>query len=116
MNKELNSVPSDGTKAENSTAAEVTTSIQPIANNLVSSRLSSADQEELEKCKNSPVYFYNKYVRKEGQKELTEQEYNDFVKQVEYQRNVPLKLRKHYKDRPLTPNECFNEDGSANGW
>ena len=115
MNKELNSVPSDGTKAENSTAAEVTTSIQPIANNLVSSRLSSADQEELEKCKSSPVYFYNKYVRKEGQKELTEQEYNDFVKQVEYQRNVPLKLRKHYKDRPLAQNECFNEDGSANG-
>ena len=81
----------------------------------VSSRLSSADQEELEKCKNSPVYFYNKYVRKEGQKELTEQEYNAFVKQVEYHRNVPLKLRKHYKDRPLPPSECFNKDGSTNG-
>jgi hypothetical protein len=61
----------------------------------VSSRLSSADQEELQKCKDSPVYFYNKYVRKEEQKELTEAEYNDFVKQVEYQRNMPLKLRKH---------------------
>lgn len=75
----------------------------------VSSRLSSADQEELQKCKDSPVYFYNKYVRKEGQKELTEAEYNDFVKQVEYQRNMPLKLRKHYKDRPMLPSECFEK-------
>lgn len=75
----------------------------------VSSRLSSADQEELQKCKDSPVYFYNKYVRKEGQKELTEAEYNDFVKQVEYQRNMPLKLRRHYKDHPMLPSECFEK-------
>jgi hypothetical protein len=75
----------------------------------VSSRLSSADQEELQKCKDSPVYFYNKYVRKEGQKELTEAEYNDFVKQVEYKRNMPLKLRKHYKYRPLLPRECYDK-------
>ena len=75
----------------------------------VSSRLSSADQEELQKCEDSPVYFYNKYVRKEGQKELTESEYKDFVKQVEYQRNMPLKLRKHYKDRPLLPSECYEK-------
>src|SRR5690606_28162906 len=73
----------------------------------VSSRLSSTDQKELQKCKDSPVYFYNKYVRKEGQKELTKAEYDDFVKQVEYQRNMPLKLRKHYKDQPLLPSECF---------
>ena len=75
----------------------------------VSSRLSSADEEELQKCKDSPVYFYNKYVRKEGQKELTESEYEDFVKQVEYQRNMPLKLRKHYKDRPLLSSECYEK-------
>ena len=75
----------------------------------VSSRLSSVDQEELQKCKDSPVYFYNKYVREEGQKELTEAKYNDFVKQVEYQRNMPLKLRKHYKDRPLLPSECYEK-------
>lgn len=65
----------------------------------VSSRLSSADQEELQKCKDSFVYFYNKYLKKEGQKELTEAEYNDFVKQVEYQRNMPLKLRRKKKKR-----------------
>ena len=77
--------------------------------NNISKRLSSADQEELQKCKDSPVYFYNKYVRKAGQKELTEAEYNDFVKQAEYQRNMPLKLRNHYKDRPLLPSECYKK-------
>ena len=69
----------------------------------ISNHLSSSDQDELQKCKDSPVYFYNKYVRREGQKELTEVEYNNFVNQVEYQRNMPLKLRKHYKDIPLLP-------------
>ena len=67
------------------------------------------EYEELQKCKDSPVYFYNKYVKKEGQKELTEDEYKDFVKQVEYQRNNPLKLRSHYKDRPLTPDQCYEK-------
>ena len=71
----------------------------------VSHRLSQADQDEFQKCKDSPVYFYNKYIRKEGQKELTKAEYEAFVKQAEYQRNMPLKLRRHYKDRPLTLNQ-----------
>lgn len=75
----------------------------------VSHCLSQADQEELQKCKNSPVYFYNKYVRKEGQKELTEAEYEDFVKQLEYKRYMPLKLRNHYKDRPLTPSQRYKK-------
>lgn len=75
----------------------------------VSHRLSQADQEELQKCKDSFVYFYNKYVRKERQKELTQAEYEDFVKQVEHQRNMPLKLRSHYKDRPLTPDQCYEK-------
>ena len=75
----------------------------------VSHRLSQADQAELQKCKDSPVYFYNKYVRKEGQKELTEAEYENFVKQVEYQRNMPLKLRSIYKSRPLIPDQCYEK-------
>ena len=75
----------------------------------VSHRLSQADQDELQKCKDSPVYFYNKYVRKEGQRELTKAEYEAFVKQAEYQRNMPLKLRSHYKDRPLTLNQCYEK-------
>lgn len=70
-------------------------------------RLSATDQEELDKCKNSPVYFYNKYVRKEGQKEVTEAEWHAVVEMIERKRNVPLKLRKHYQDLPLLPDECF---------
>lgn len=73
----------------------------------VSHRLSQVDQEELQKCKDSPIYFYNKYVRKEGQKELTQDEYEDFFKQVEYLRNMPLKLQRHYKDRPFTIDQCY---------
>jgi hypothetical protein len=80
----------------------------------VSHRLSQADQKELQKCEDSPVYFYNKYVRKEGQKELTEDEYKDFVKQVEYQRKTRLKLRKFLKNRPLTPDECYERKGYYN--
>ena len=72
-------------------------------------RLSQAEQEELQKCKDSHVYFYNKYVRKKGQKELTEVEYEDFVKQLKYQWNMPLKLRSDYKDRPLTPEQCYKK-------
>jgi len=63
--------------------------------------------EELEKSENSPIYFYNKYVRKEGQKELTEKEYEEFVKQVEYKRNTPPNSRNYHTDRPLTPNQCY---------
>lgn len=58
------------------------------------------DKKELQKCKDSPVYFYNKYFRNKWQKELTESEYKDFIKQIEYQSNIPLKLRSHYKDKP----------------
>jgi len=75
----------------------------------VSHRLSKADKKELQKCKDSPVYFYNKYVRKESQKELTEVEYDDFVKKMEYQRNIPLKLRSYYKDIQLTPDQCYEK-------
>jgi hypothetical protein len=82
---------------------------QQSCQNAVSHRLSQVDQEELQKCKDSLVYFYNNYVRKEGQKELTEAEYKNFVKEIEYKRNMPLKLRKHYNDRPLAPDQCYEK-------
>lgn len=78
--------------------------------NEIQRKLSEADELELQKCKDSPTYFYNKYVRKEGQRELNEKEYDAFVKMVEQQRHMPLKLRRHYKDIPLTPNQCFLPD------
>ena len=60
-------------------SAEIKTSIQ--------NRLSLADLDEMQKCRQSPVYFYNKYVRKEWEKELIEQEYSDFAKKAESLRN-----------------------------
>jgi len=66
-------------------------------------------KEELQKCKDLPVYFYNKYVRKEGLKELTEVEYEDFVKQVECEKHIPSNVGKHYNDIPLLPSECYEK-------
>lgn len=59
--------------------------------------LSKVDLDELEKCKNSVVYFYNNYVRHGEQKELTDSEFDAILKHLEYLKNNPLKLRSHYK-------------------
>lgn len=37
------------------------------------------DRQEIDRCVESPVYFYNRYVRKEGQKVLSEEEYREYV-------------------------------------
>lgn len=44
--------------------------------------MSPEDKEELQKCKDSPLYFYNKYWRREGQREITESEYEAFMEQL----------------------------------
>lgn len=36
--------------------------------------------EEMKKCKEDPLYFYNKYVKHEGKRDLTQEEYNAVVK------------------------------------
>jgi site-specific DNA-adenine methylase len=63
------------------------------------------NKEEMEKCKD-PLYFYNTYVRKENQPELTKEEYNNFLMLIEKRRNGPIKFRGNFM-RPLTPEECF---------
>ena len=61
--------------------------------------------EEMKKCKESPLYFYNTYVRKDGMKELTQEEYDNHVRQVELYRNGrPLRGRKG-KFYPMKPDE-----------
>lgn len=68
------------------------------------------NKEEMQKCKDSPVYFYNNYARKEGEKELTEEEYNYWLEAIEKQRKMPLKLRGDYtRHYPLTINEAFKK-------
>lgn len=58
-------------------------------------------EAEIQKCIDSPVYFYNNYCKQPNQEELTEEEYNDFLKVLEYHEKmgVPLKLRSHYDGR-----------------
>lgn len=70
----------------------------------IQKQLSEADKEELQKCIDSPVYFYNKYFKNENQKELTEKEYNEFI---EERRNNPLKRRKIYAEYPMIPKDCY---------
>ena len=76
--------------------------------NSIRTKLSQADQDELQKCKQSPVYFYNKYVRKEGWKELSESEYENFVKEMDYIRNCRIDFDKRYANRPviIPESEC----------
>lgn len=57
-------------------------------------------QEEKKKCIASPVYFYNKYYRKAGDPELTEE---DFKKEVERRRYISGRS----KEYPLTPDDVF---------
>lgn len=71
-------------------------------------KLSEADEEELRKCSESPVYFYNKYVKPDGQKELTEAEFEDHVKRVQAMRNPPMR-RIILQDRPVLPSEAYEK-------
>lgn len=64
------------------------------------------DPTEIEKCVKDPVYFYNMYVRKEGEKVLTKEEYKELCKKWEQKRTRPKTLTT--KDEyPLTPDECY---------
>lgn len=69
------------------------------------------DKEEMRKCEESPVYFYNKYIRRKGDIKFTEEEYADWQKQAKrLMDGVPLlKIRSHYKDRPLLPKDCYKQ-------
>lgn len=49
------------------------------------------DPTELERCQKDPVYFYNKYIRKESEKVLTKKEYERHVKAIgEFRKEMPI--------------------------
>ncbi len=53
------------------------------------------NEEEIKKCQESPLYFYNTYMLKEGQRPMTQQEYDLLVKQMEgYRNGIPLRMRR----------------------
>ena len=63
--------------------------------------------DEIQKCKYDVVYFYNKYVKHPGKKELTKEEYENLI---ELSKN-PLKFRRRRGDYiqqfPITEDQCF---------
>lgn len=70
--------------------------------------------EELERCRKSPRYFYNKYWKiydKDGneipKKELSEEEWNERIVYLERLRHTPIIRRG--MEYPLTTNECFEK-------
>lgn len=66
-------------------------------------------RNEFIKCVNDQVYFYNKYVKPAGQKDLTKEEYDNFVKLVNVRM---LKSRRHGGHTflyPLTPDQCYQK-------
>tara|TARA_R110000772_G_scaffold146690_1_gene257017 strand:+ start:5674 stop:5955 length:282 start_codon:yes stop_codon:yes gene_type:complete len=71
---------------------------------------------ELQKCKDSPFYFYNKYVVVEGGVKLTEEQWNQRVEQIESMRNASQRVHYPVSAYPLTEDQMFKskEDETEN--
>lgn len=70
----------------------------------------NVSEEEMIRCKEDPLYFYNTYCTINGEKvkPMTREEWNERMKQIEYLRNKsPLKFRQDYKDCLLPENDVF---------
>lgn len=86
-----------------------------------SSQLNQERYQHLQQSRNSPLYHYNMYIRKEGQPVLSEEEYKEFAKRSMDRRNrkalITLKENESTNDfeiinteilkYPLTPDESF---------
>jgi hypothetical protein len=87
--------------------------------------LEMTDEEkelEFKKCNESPAYFYNNYQRKEGDPELSEEEFAQIKDEMIARfRARKLRGREHYMTmsyselpdflkRPLTDKEVFNKN------
>ena len=56
---------------------------------------------EMERCKDI-VYFYNKYIRKDGEEEYTQEKWESYLKEAERRRNqIPFTGR-----YLLIPDDC----------
>ena len=61
------------------------------------------DPAELERCKKDPVYFYNFYIRKEGEPVLDAEQ---FKKRTELLMRQQTLLSQIEKSNPLTPDDA----------
>ena len=65
--------------------------------------------EEIRKCKEDPVYFYNKYVRKAGEPELTKEQYERAVMITNSKWHVKARRGNFIYAYPLTIEDCFTK-------
>ena len=66
----------------------------------IQQKLSSASEEELRKCTESPLYFYNNYCRREDQPELTQQHFDQECKDRKMLREGFVKIAEDKYVRP----------------
>ena len=70
--------------------------------------------EEIQKCKDSPCYFYNNYIRKSNEPEKTQEEYQHWVRQVELVRHGKMIAKQrgydaYIQNYPLTEKDVFSK-------
>jgi hypothetical protein len=65
------------------------------------------DKEERKKCEENPLYFYNNYMRREGDREFTQEEYDRHVEMVELYRHGKPLIGRTGKLYPMRPDEAF---------
>lgn len=68
------------------------------------------NEVEIEKCKKDPVYFYNTYIRKDGQPILSKEEYDVLMREWEDARYfTTIKDRKgnYLHMKPITSDEAY---------
>ena len=64
------------------------------------------DPAELEKCKQDPAYFYNKYCRAEGEKVLTNEDLRKRTQAAMIARNMISQISRSVTDNPLTTQDA----------
>ena len=65
--------------------------------------------DEYKKCEESLVYFYNNYVRKDDQPEMTELQYEQHMAQVEAYRNGRHRHRRSpFTVYPVLTKQAYN--------
>lgn len=56
-------------------------------------------EAELLKCKKNPLYYYNKYIRKEGQPKMTRKQFNENVANFKKERDSQISQEELEKKR-----------------
>ena len=60
---------------------------------------------EMQKCEDSVVYFYNTYVRRDSQPEITEEQWDAHLSMVDRYSNG--RSRRHTYAKPVVPDDAY---------